>query len=100
MAGNVWGWVSDWYLGTYYLNSPASNPLGPELGITLWHVVAHGVAMNTSFVQLIAKTGQVQIQRILTFNTASAARKMRNDNTYTEGDAGKLCTWLCGLICL
>ncbi len=29
-AGNVGEWVSDWYMGTYYQSSPASNPLGPQ----------------------------------------------------------------------
>jgi formylglycine-generating enzyme required for sulfatase activity/energy-coupling factor transporter ATP-binding protein EcfA2 len=30
MAGNVSEWVNDWYVGTYYQNSPSSNPSGPE----------------------------------------------------------------------
>ncbi len=34
MAGNVWEWVADRYLDTYYRNLPSSisNPLGPDSG--------------------------------------------------------------------
>lgn len=32
MHGNVWEWVQDWYGPSYYSNSPANNPLGPESG--------------------------------------------------------------------
>lgn len=32
MHGNVWEWVNDWYSPTYYSESPANNPLGPDTG--------------------------------------------------------------------
>jgi formylglycine-generating enzyme required for sulfatase activity len=32
MIGNVEEWVSDWYSGNYYQNSPSSNPVGPQSG--------------------------------------------------------------------
>lgn len=32
MAGNVEEWLSDWYSDTYYGQSPANNPLGPDSG--------------------------------------------------------------------
>jgi len=32
MAGNVWGWCSDWYDSDYYIKSPLRNPQGPSSG--------------------------------------------------------------------
>jgi formylglycine-generating enzyme required for sulfatase activity len=32
MAGNVREWVLDYYQTGYYLNSPAKNPQGPDIG--------------------------------------------------------------------
>jgi len=32
MLGNVWEWVHDWYSVKYYLNSPETDPPGPEQG--------------------------------------------------------------------
>lgn len=32
MMGNGNEWMSDWYSGDYYKNSPDKNPQGPESG--------------------------------------------------------------------
>ena len=45
LAGNVWEWVADWHSADYYLNSPTSNPLGPETG--LYRVLRGGSWYNS-----------------------------------------------------
>jgi formylglycine-generating enzyme required for sulfatase activity len=35
MTGNVWEWVSDWYIDDYYSRSPVTNPPGPDHGAEL-----------------------------------------------------------------
>ncbi len=40
MAGNVWEWAADWFDGSYYAKSPASNPNGPASG--KWRVLRGG----------------------------------------------------------
>jgi formylglycine-generating enzyme len=32
MIGNVWEWVNDIYVESYYLESPYENPLGSAVG--------------------------------------------------------------------
>ncbi len=44
MAGNVREWVFDWYSADYYEQSPASNPLGPDIGER--HAVRGGSYLN------------------------------------------------------
>jgi iron(II)-dependent oxidoreductase len=48
MAGNVYEWVSDFYLRTYYTSSPSKNPTGPDLSEGEGPHVARGGAFNES----------------------------------------------------
>ena len=39
MLGDVWEWVSDWYDGSYYANSPEVDPLGPSSARSARHLL-------------------------------------------------------------
>jgi formylglycine-generating enzyme required for sulfatase activity len=49
MAGNVWDWVSDFYSGTYYDESPEINPTGPAEGL---NKVVRGACWRNNAAQL------------------------------------------------
>ena len=45
IAGNVREWVTDWYDGNYYMNSPNRNPQGPSSG---QHMALRGGSWNVN----------------------------------------------------
>jgi formylglycine-generating enzyme required for sulfatase activity len=66
MSGNVWEWVNDWYLSTYYSSSPSTNPLGPSTGTTR---VARGGAHTHS-------------------TDSRSSTRLARDPLYTDGSLG------------
>ena len=55
MAGNVWEWVDDRYLSTYYTTMPSANPQGPNVG--RYHVMRGGSWLLSDYFVRTANRG-------------------------------------------
>jgi len=60
MAGNVWEWVSDKYLASYYNNSPTENPQGPT-DINLAQYVLRGGSYKSNQLTILTTTRSMYI---------------------------------------
>ena len=61
MSGNVWEWVNDWYLATYYTGrpNPDNDPPGPASGTV--HVLRGGSwNWNVLYVRVAYRSGHPQ----------------------------------------
>lgn len=75
MAGNVWEWVADFYADTYYVNSPARNPAGSQVG-TLRVIRGGGWGYDASYARTTLRYGYdpATLQNDLGFRCARDAQ--------------------------
>ena len=72
MAGNVWEWVADYYSQTYYQNSPAENPTGPDKpGVNGLRMTIRGGSWVDEIVELRASNRGYALAQDLTADKLS-----------------------------
>ena len=75
MAGNVREWVFDWVSFDYYMNSPSSNPLGPDTGqYRIQRGNSWGENLNNLFSAKRKWGDPVEVSRALGFRCAFPAQ--------------------------